>query len=617
MNPDPPGEPGTVLLDTIRPDGENRRSLLFRRPAQVLEAHALPDVLDVLDEADRAVRAGYHLAGLFQYEAGYAFEPATSASVADVRTSGLPLVWLGVYEAPDVLGEGEVDALLAPYADLPFEVTDVRFALGRAAYREKIAAIKAHIHAGDVYQINFTAPVHFRYSGPALALYRALRQRQRVAYGAYLRVGGTGVLSLSPELFFRRDGRRIWTRPMKGTARRGRTGEEDRALRRGLETDAKGRAENLMIVDLLRNDLSVVCEAGSVRVPDLFTVEPYETLHQMTSTVEGRLRAGVGYRALFRALFPCGSVTGAPKIRAMQLIEKLEGGPRGVYCGAIGHVAPGEEAAFSVAIRTAVLEGGRGAMGTGSGVVWDSDADAEYDECLLKARFLTDVQATRPEAPEPFKIIETMRWEGGAIPLLDLHLDRMRTSARHFNYPFDESALRNRLRDALGELATDVPHRVRVTLDRAGAFELATTALTDVQPGPWRVMVSDVQARPGDPFFHHKTTRRSAYDEAYRQAQAAGCDEALLVGAQGEVTEGSRTNVWARRGDALYTPPLAHGLLDGVYRRHLFQTRTDVRERVLYPDDLRRADALYLSNAVMGLVPATLVEEAVPPSTRG
>ncbi|MGI9175220.1 MAG: aminotransferase class IV, partial [Rhodothermales bacterium] len=328
--------------------------------------------------------------------------------------------------------------------------------------------------------------------------------------------------------------------------------------------------------------------------------------------VEGRLREDIGYAALFKALFPCGSVTGAPKIRAMQLIDGLEAAPRGVYCGAIGFIAPDERAVFSVAIRTAVLQEGRGEMGTGSGIVWDSDADAEYDECLLKARFLTDAAT---EDKPPFELIETMRWEGigglDGIRLLEGHLDRMRTSAHHFGFAFDEAAFRRQIHDALIDLAEGVSHRVRITLEKGGTLNITTSPLPEDNRGVWKLIISDVQADSDDVFFRHKTTRREAYNHAYRQAQEAGCDEALLLNERGEVTEGSRTNLFIQAGPVLYTPPLTSGLLGGVYRRHLLKTRTDVQERVLYPDDLRTADALYLCNAVSGLVQAELVDALI------
>ena len=380
--------PGTVLLDTGRPDAENDRTLLFAAPQRTLTAHRRAEVPELLGAADEAVRDGRFVAGYVGYEAGYAFEPDLFPE-KEAAGDGPLLAWLGVYERPRVLSPAAIEEVLEAEHTGP-RVEDLRFEIERAAYRGKIAQVKEAIRAGEVYQINFTAPVHFELRADPLALYGRMRQRQPVPYGAFLNLGnGRYVLSASPELFFRRNGERVWTRPMKGTARRGASPEEDQRLRRWLAADEKSRAENLMIVDLLRNDLSVCCRPGSVRVPRLFEVEPYDTVSQMTSTVEGRLKENTGLADLFRALFPCGSVTGAPKLRAMQHIRRLEAGPRGVYCGAVGFAGP-REAAFSVAIRTVELAGERGRLGIGSGVVWDSDADEEYEECLLKAQFLVD-----------------------------------------------------------------------------------------------------------------------------------------------------------------------------------------------------------------------------------
>lgn len=381
--------PGTVLLDTSRPDAENDRVLLFAKPERILAARRVADVPGMLKAADEAIRTGRFVAGYVGYEAGYAFEPALFTGTARRPDGAPPLAWLGVYERPRLLSPAAVAGALPPEGDASLQIGALRFGTGREDYRQHVARVKAAIRAGEVYQINYTAPVRFRAGGDPLALYRRLRARQPVPYGAFLNVGNeTHVLSASPELFLRRDGERVWTRPMKGTVRRGATPAEDRRLRRWLAADEKSRAENLMIVDLLRNDLSVCCRPGSVRVPCLFEVEPYETVAQMTSTVEGRLKPGLGYGDLFRALFPCGSVTGAPKLRAMQHIRRLERQPRGVYCGTIGFAGP-REAVFNVAIRTVELQRGAGQMGIGSGLVWDSDADAEYDECVLKAQFLT------------------------------------------------------------------------------------------------------------------------------------------------------------------------------------------------------------------------------------
>ena len=347
----------------------------------MLTARRAAEVPALLEALDRVRAAGRYAAGFLAYEAGYALEPTVFAP----PEAGSLLGWFGVYEVPERLGPDAAEGLLARAGG--FALSPPQFALEAAAYLDRVAAIREHIREGDVYQINLTAPFRFAFEGDPLGLYRALRRRQRVPYGAFLSTGERNVLSFSPELFFRMDGRRVTARPMKGTAPRGATPAEDDRLAAALAADEKNRAENLMIVDLLRNDLARVSEPGSVRVPRLFETERYETVTQMTSTVTATLRSAAALSDVFRALFPCGSVTGAPKLRSMQRIREREAGPRGVYCGAVGYAGPGG-AVFNVPIRTLELREGEGRMGVGSGIVWDSEAEAEYAECLLKARFL-------------------------------------------------------------------------------------------------------------------------------------------------------------------------------------------------------------------------------------
>jgi len=389
-------QPGTLLFDTDRPDPDTGAvcGLLFRGPTEILEVRTAADVRALPERLDEAVRAGKWVAGALSYEAAYALEPHV---FAPPEGDGL-LGWFGVYASPLRLGPEEVDALFPP---TPYRLLVKSPALDAGAYAERIDRIRHHIREGDVYQINLTFPFGLHLDGDPVALYGALRRKQRVSYGAYLNFGELRVLSRSPELFVRLDGDRLTARPMKGTAPRGATPEEDRAAAAALSADEKNRAENLMIVDLLRNDLSRVADPGSVQVPALFQTEAYETLLQMTSTVTAHRRPDVGVGDVLRALFPCGSITGAPKLRAMSLIRELEVSPRGFYCGTLGYAGPGE-AAFNVPIRTATLRrdgaGWAGTVNVGSGVVWDSEAASEYDECLLKARFLTDLAASTERA---------------------------------------------------------------------------------------------------------------------------------------------------------------------------------------------------------------------------
>lgn len=406
--------PGTVLLHDNLAGGP---SLLFEAPERVLETDALGEVAPLLAEAERLSAEGRHLAGFIAYEAGFAFEERLAALMPE--HVGVPLVWLGVYHAPRVLSAEEARAFVGRHAgDAPAAVEDLVPDTDEAEYAEAFARMMEWIRAGDVYQVNLTFRARFRLAGDPVALYRDLARKQPVAHGALINTGRHHVLSLSPELFVENRSGRLAARPMKGTIARGVTPDEDAALARHLAADEKSRAENLMIVDLLRNDLGRIARMGSVAVPDLFRVEPYRGLHQMTSTVTAEIAEGTGFAAAMAALFPCGSVTGAPKIRAMEIIQAVERGPRGVYCGAIGHVESSGDFRFNVAIRTALIHtDGRGEIGIGGGVVADSGMRAEYDEALLKLAFLG-------EPYRPLGLIETLLWEPGTgFALLDRHLE--------------------------------------------------------------------------------------------------------------------------------------------------------------------------------------------------
>jgi para-aminobenzoate synthetase/4-amino-4-deoxychorismate lyase len=461
-----------------------------------------------------------------------------------------------------------------------------------------------------------------RVRGSIAALYARLRQRQPVEYGAFLHwQAGRRILSFSPELFFRVDEangeRRIVTRPMKGTAARGRTTREDRARAEWLRNDPKNRSENVMIVDLLRNDLGRLAKFGSVRTENLFAIERYPTLWQMTSTVTGELRPEVGFHDIFRALFPCGSITGAPKVRAMQLLAGLEGQPRGVYTGAIGFFAP-RRTVFSVAIRTLEVEGDRGTMGVGSGIVIDSDAAGEYSECLLKAEFLAGPshQLSRSFASggfarlspsESFMLIETLLWNGN-YPLLELHLDRLMDSAEYFGIECERAAIKAALEDHARQFPDRAERKVRLLVDseNANGVESELNLGSEILPTPdagriGRVRMATHRTDSADRWLYHKTTQRPLYALAYGEAVRQGYDDVLFLNERGEVTEGAISNVFIQKDGRLLTPPIECGLLAGVYRRHLLETRTDAEERVLTEEDLRTADAVYLCNAVRGL----------------
>jgi para-aminobenzoate synthetase/4-amino-4-deoxychorismate lyase len=396
---------------------------------------------------------------------------------------------------------------------------------------------------------------------------------------------------------------------MKGTARRGRTTREDREVAGWLHNDPKNRSENVMIVDLVRNDLGRVARTGTVKVEELFAIERYPTLWQMTSTVSAELRPDASLYEIFRALFPCGSVTGAPKVRAMQLIAELEDAPRGVYTGAIGFFSR-QQTIFNVAIRTLELGGARGIMGAGSGVVIDSDPAEEFRECLLKTEFLTGPahRTTTPigenapivSQPDKLFLIETMLWDGG-YPLIELHLDRLEDSAEYFDFPCDRTEVKAALEARGREFAVGVPHKVRLLL-RGDGFEIADELLTPtVADRTGRVRIATERTDPADRMLYHKTTQRQLYAFEHARAVELGYNDALFLNLRGEVTEGAISNVFVEKDGRWFTPPVECGLLAGVYRRHLLETRPEIEERVLFLDDLRTADAIYLANAVRGL----------------
>ncbi len=588
-----------VLLETARVAGDDRRSLLFTRPLRVLTADGPEDVERLHAEIETALRGGCYLAGYFAYEWGYALEPALHRLLARRRPSG-PLVWLGVFPPPQLWVHPHESTEIFPgvAGAHAARVEALRFELDKDEYIAAVRRLKEHIAAGDTYQVNFTFKCGFRLEGSPCGLYAALRARQAVPFGGIVRAGERWVLSLSPELFLKRAGARLWSRPMKGTSARGRTTAEDAERARALAADPKSRAENIMIVDLLRNDIGRLAEFGSVRTSDLLQVERYETLLQATSRIEGRLGANVGWGEILRALFPCGSVTGAPKIRTMELIAAHEPSPRGVYTGALGYIGPDGDAAMNVAIRTVVLDGAHGELGIGSGITAGSDPAAEYDECLLKAEFLT--------RPVPrFALIETLRWDpAGGWALLARHLARLADSAHYFGVAYDEARVRAALDRCVAPCAgEDRAQRVRLLLDHAGAVTCVRTALDEpARAGPMpRAALHRTATDSADRFLYHKTTYRELYDAARRGATAAGLLDFLFTNERGELTEGAITNLFIERDGTLWTPPLACGVLPGTLRAELLATGR-ARERVLYPRDLAAAGAVFAGNSVMGLM---------------
>jgi para-aminobenzoate synthetase/4-amino-4-deoxychorismate lyase len=560
-------------------------------PAGVLEAMRPDDVAPTLAAAEGAAARGLWVAGFVTYEAAPGLDPSLVVRAHEPGDpfSRLPLAWFAMFQQRQetVLPSPRAEEAPAGDAWVP--------SIGRERYDDAIARIREHIAAGDTYQVNHTLRLRSTVQGDERGLYRDLCHAQRGAHAAYLNAGRYRILSASPELFFRLDGDRLTTRPMKGTAPRGRFFAEDEAIRARLTASVKDRAENAMIVDLLRNDLGRISRTGSVEWTKVFEPERFETVWQLTSTVSSQLEPGTGLADVFRALFPSGSITGAPKVRTMGIIAELEDSPRGVYCGAVGFLAPATAgpltASFNVAIRTVVVDAEThvAEYGVGGGITWDSSAAGEFEETVAKARVLV---ARRP----PFELLESMRRHPGEpIRRLERHVERLRDSAAYFGFAFDETDVRAAMATAGAD--SDRPVKIRLRLARGGGIELSSAPLDRGAPEPVRLALDDVPVDPTDVFLFHKTTRRRLYEDA--RARHPDADDTLLVNTRGQITETSAANVAAKLNGRWWTPPLDAGLLPGTERAALLADGTIV-ERAIGVEEARKAEALAVFSSVRG-----------------
>jgi para-aminobenzoate synthetase/4-amino-4-deoxychorismate lyase len=585
---------GLTPVQALATDGSDagRTWRRYREPLAVLSASSLGDVLPLLAEVRRQTLAGRVAVGWLAYEAAPAFDAALV-----VRPPGpVPLVWFALFAG----GESAVSPEIAPFT-APFAPA-WRGGPTPALYRRAVARIHEHIAAGDTYQVNYTYRLRAPWEGDPTAHFAALARAQRSRYAVFLDAGRFAVLSASPELCFRLEDDLLTCRPMKGTAPRGLTLVEDRLLAAGLRASEKERAENVMIVDMVRNDLGRIARVGTVRVPRLWETERYPTLWQMTSTVCAETAAPLD--EILLALFPSASITGAPKVRTMEIIAEVERTPRGIYTGCVGVLGPGRRGWMNVAIRTLVVDRRRSLAeyGTGSGIVWDARAAAEFDECRTKTLVLGGL-------PPPFRLLETLAWVPGGegLLLLERHLRRIGDSAEYFGFGCDAGVIRERLTEATRDLRR--PHRVRLLLDERGGIEivvaplgLRAVTLSGRPPAKrparaLRVAVAREPVRRRDPFLYHKTTSRRVYEQAL--SGRPGFDEVILWNEEGEVTEATIANVVVRDAGGYWTPPLASGLLPGTFRAELLE-RGAIRERRITVEELCGAKEVWLINSVRG-----------------
>ncbi|MDE1467403.1 aminodeoxychorismate synthase component I [Aurantiacibacter sp. D1-12] len=597
------GKSPFVLLDDARATGASDAQL-YSAPEQVFVTNDPAQVSNTLEAADAArVKSGKHLAGYIAYEAGLALESKLEPLAAQRSGGSGPLVWLGLFDDLETIPAADMPGWLAARAnDESASIGPLDPQVSPGGYLAAFERLQDAIRAGDMYQVNLTFPLAGPARGDPLSIYAKIRPTAAAGYGGLVFDGSHYLLSFSPELFFSLKGQEAKVKPMKGTRPRAADASEDAAMREELAESVKDKAENLMIVDLMRNDLSRVSEAGGVRVEDAFAVETYPTVHQMVSTVRSTLSDGKGAVDMLHALFPCGSITGAPKIRAMELIDEVERDARGPYCGSIGRIDASGDAAFNVAIRTIRLTPGENAkhkavLGVGGAIVADSDAMGEWRECLIKGAFVRGPAGGHD-------LIETMRFDPReGMPLLEFHLERMKASAAELGFSFDRHETRNRIQALCFEL--EEAAKVRLVIARSGAVSLETHAMPTPMDSAVRCVALPHPTVPHDWRLSHKSTDRSFYEAALACAKDAGASEALLVRADGKLTEGCWTNLFVEREDGiLLTPPASLGLLPGVLRRSLIE-QGKAHEAELTLNDLE--GGFLVGNALRGLMKATLV----------
>ena len=549
---------------------------LFTKPIKELKTRNLDQVEDLLREVEAYQKQGFYAVGYVSYEAAPAFEKKFAVHPAPLM--GEYLLYFTIHEKVETL----------PFPE-DYEAVDLpanwKEEVEAPAYQEAIKTIHHHIRQGDTYQVNYTVQLSQELKADPLAIYNRLVVEQKAHYNAFIQHDDVSILSISPELFFEQVDRLLTTRPMKGTTRRGLTNQEDLQEAAWLEADPKNRAENMMIVDLLRNDMNRISEIGSEQVTRLCQVEQYSTVWQMTSTIESRLRAEVDLVQTFRALFPCGSITGAPKISTMEIIQKTEVTPRGVYCGTIGILLPRGKRIFNVAIRTLQMQGNQAIYGVGGGITWDSKWESEYQETKQKSAVLY--------RQEPrFELLTTGRIHQGELTFLEQHLIRLREASRYFAYPFDEPKLLNDLQEELAHVDPSLDYRCRIALQKNGSFQLTITELTDLPASYLQTQLTEQKLDLATPFTYFKTSQRDHLSQSNHEQIFHLPDGTLL-----ETTIG---NLVLEIEGQLYTPPAHLPLLDGIYRRHLLETQ-QVEEKLLTLNDLTDADRIYACNALRGL----------------
>lgn len=597
-----------MLFENTLPDQRTEAAWLFTQPIREIVATRHDQLDAALADIDREREKGHYLAGFLSYEAAYAFSPKL-AGFHNPATAERPLLQFYVFDQVSRPTPDEVDQSFQQFPEsnpfikhwTPTETED--------EYITKLNRLRQYIEQGDVYQVNHTFRASFDLEGDINGLYQALRKAQPVAFSAVLHLPHGSVLSLSPELFLSKRGTILSTKPMKGTAARGRDEQEDQRILAAMQKDKKLHSENLMIVDLMRNDIGRLAKTGSVQVSKLFEIQTYNTLHQMISTIQGEIARDTPFSQIIKQLFPCGSITGAPKIRSMEIINELENTPRHIYTGAIGFITPENDFTFNVPIRTLHFpkNSTQGTLGIGGGIIHESDAADEWQEALLKARFLTRLNRN-------FKLIETFRYdaERKEIPRFGAHLERLQHGAECFGFSVDVESWQQTIQTYINQQNTKADLKIRLLLDSTGGITLSSERLPEDNAAHTalpKITLSQHRIAGDNLFRQHKTTHRELYNRAYQQAEQQGFYDVLFLNEAGFIAEASRHNLLVELGGQRYTPPVSDGALPGIMRQQLLNDQASpVQEKQLTLEDLNKAEHVYLCNSVRGVVEVRLVD---------
>lgn len=563
-------------------------SFLFVQPKIIIEADTLLEVESSLRDVDASVKSGLTGYGCISYEAGFAFEKKLRTFPFDK-----PLLKFYFFEQEDVKEIKSEEIEITFNNDQNFETASLKLNTSKGKFISDIDRIKKFIEEGDTYQINYTIKAALNFSGDIQSLFERLVFNQSAKYTAFINDGNKFIISLSPELFFEVKKNKITAAPMKGTAPRGIDQIHDLWQKQNLYESEKNRAEDLMIVDLLRNDLGKISKYGSVKVKELFRVEKYESLFQMISIIEAVLKRGIKFSDIIKNIFPSGSITGAPKIRSMEIINELETGRRGLYTGAIGIITK-KKTVFNVAIRTLTIDKStlKGEYGIGSGIVWDSNPESELEETLLKSSFIT--------TPKPyFELLETMRMEDSKILFIEEHIERLKAAADYFLFRFDEKKIRRQIKKIIKGSRHNKPVRIRLTLSKWGELN-HSIKLIETRSKNVKVILSQVQINSGNPFQYFKTTHRKLYDDEFIKYSSMGFFDVIFLNEKKQIAEGAISNIFVFRDNQWVTPPLRTGILNGIYRHYFIRQNPSVREQPLSLNDLMTAEKILITNSVRG-----------------